>query len=376
MGIDLRNLTVGIVSTYPPTRCGVGRFSHALCRMWSVLAPNFDLRINRIIAGPEVMGADDLVEAFFDPASPTAVRSVSRRLARTDVALVHHEFGIYGPSHGRAVVDLVRDTAVPVVSVLHTVLARPSTEQRRIVESLSAKGPLVVPTETAHLRLLRSHDLDAESVRVIGHGTAWSPTPLRRARRRKLISWGLLGPGKGIERALQALALITMDPPVTYDIVGQTHPRVRERYGERYRHELEELTRHLGLDHRVRFVDRYLSDDELMRAVAGADVAVIPYDDPDQVCSGTLLDALGLGKPVVATSFPHARELLSEGGGSAVERTPEALAEAVVRFLEDDDAYAKAAQEAARQGSLHTWQKVSVAYADTIHRARLGAGVS
>lgn len=376
MAIDLRVLRVGVVSPFPPTRCGVGRFSHALCRTWRRLAPNLDLRVNRIVTGSDAMVPDELVEAVFDPSSLTAVRSVARRLAHNDVVLIHHEFGIYGPAGGRAVVDLTEDLRVPVVSVLHTVLAQPSNEHRQIIEALAGNGPLVVPTETARSRLLGTHEVGTEAVEVINHGTSWTPAPMPPRRRRKVISWGLLRPGKGIERALEALALIDLDPPVTYDIVGQTHPRVRERYGERYRHSLEELTRYLGLEKQVRFVDRYVPDEELQWMVANADVAVLPYDDPDQICSGTLVDAIALGKPVVATAFPHAREALADGAGYAVEHHPNALAAAIVRLLEDDEAYVRAADQAARQAPAHSWEKVSVAYTQTLHRARASVGVA
>lgn len=360
------------MSTFPPTRCGVGRFSDALCRVSRVLAPNLDLRVNRVVTGSDTMVPDELVEAVFDPSSLTAVRSVARRLARNDVVLIHHEFGLYG----RAVVDLIQDLEIPVVSVLHTVLARPSSEHRQIIEALAGHGPLVVPTETARNRLLGTHEVETEAVEVINHGTSWTPVPMRPRRRRKLISWGLLRPGKGIERALEALALIHLEPPVTYDIVGQTHPRVRERHGERYRHSLEELTRYLGLEKQVRFVDRYVPDDELKWVVAHADVAVLPYDDPDQICSGTLVDAIALGKPVVATAFSHAREELADGAGYAVEQDPDALAVAIVRLLEDDEAYERAAKQAARQAPAHSLEKVSVAYAETLHRARASVGVA
>lgn len=375
MAIDLRELRVGVVSTFPPTRCGVGNFSAALCRMWRVLAPNLDLRVNRVVTGSDPMVPHELVESVFDPSSPTAVRSVARRLAHNDVVLIHHEFGLYGPDSGRAVVDLTNDLRVPVVSVLHTVLTRPSAEHCQIIQALADDGPLVVPTETARRRLSDTHQVGTEAVQVIEHGTSWTPVPMRPDPRRKLISWGLLGPGKGIERALEALALIDLDPPVTYDIVGQTHPRVRERHGERYRDSLEELTRYLGLEKQVRFVDRYVADEELKWMAAHADVAVVPYDDRDQVCSGTLLDALALGKPVVATAFTYAQEKLADGAGYAVDHDADALAAAVVRLLEDDNTYAEASKHAARQASGHSWEEVSVSYAEVLHRARAGVGV-
>ena len=51
-----------------------------------------------------------------------------------------------------------------------------------------------------------------------------------------LLTWGLLGPGKGIEWALRALArLQDLEPTPTYTVAGRTHPKVIEQHGEAYR---------------------------------------------------------------------------------------------------------------------------------------------
>ena len=45
---------------------------------------------------------------------------------------------------------------------------------------------------------------------------------------------------------------------------------------------------------------------------------ILPYDSTEQVTSGVLTEAVAAGKPVIATTFPHAREQLSDGGGILV----------------------------------------------------------
>ena len=70
---------------------------------------------------------------------------------------------------------------------------------------------------------------------------------------------------------------------------------------------------------------------ELLQAAA---VVVLPYDSPDQVTSGVLVDAVAAGRPVVATAFPHAVELLGAAPGwSCPRRDPVALAAALRRVL-------------------------------------------
>ena len=66
---------------------------------------------------------------------------------------------------------------------------------------------------------------------------------------------------------------------------------------------------------------RPLSDHaELHRLVQQADIVLLPYDSPEQVTSGVLIEAVAAGKPVVSTGFPHAVELLSSGAGLLVDR--------------------------------------------------------
>ena len=72
----------------------------------------------------------------------------------------------------------------------------------------------------------------------------------------------------------------------------------------------------------------------LTALIQSAAVVVLPYDSTDQVTSGVLVDAIASGRPVVATAFPHAVELLGSGAGIVVGHDdPDALASALRRVL-------------------------------------------
>ena len=68
----------------------------------------------------------------------------------------------------------------------------------------------------------------------------------------------------------------------------------------------------------MHFDETYRDVPDLMRLVAASTVVVLPYDSRDQVTSGVLVDAIAAGRPVIATAFPHAVELLSGGAGIVV----------------------------------------------------------
>jgi glycosyltransferase involved in cell wall biosynthesis len=101
----------------------------------------------------------------------------------------------------------------------------------------------------------------------------------------------------------------------------------------------------------------------LTELVASADVVLLPYDSTDQVTSGVLIEAVAAGKPVVATRFPHAVELLSGGAGLLVaHQDPAAIAAALRTVLTRRDVAARmsAAAEAAAPGLR--WSAVAEQY--------------
>ncbi len=97
----------------------------------------------------------------------------------------------------------------------------------------------------------------------------------------------------------------------------------------------------------IRFDDKYTDLDGITRALAAADVCLIPYLNREQITSGTLAYALGNGKAVVSTPFWHAEELLAEERGVLVPfRDPEALGTALRDLLRDPNR--RATMEASR----------------------------
>jgi glycosyltransferase involved in cell wall biosynthesis len=188
-------------------------------------------------------------------------------------------------------------------------------------------------TSSGRDRLLVGYDVDATKVSVIPHGVHAAADPSRvRKQRAHLLTWGLLGPGKGIEWALRALArLRDLDPH--YTIAGQTHPKVVAREGEAYRDRLHRLASLLEVSHAVTHRADYLDAAALRRLVASADVVVLPYDSREQVTSGVLIEAVAAGVQVVATAFPHAVELLSDGDGVIVPHQDPAAMAAAIRLV-------------------------------------------
>jgi glycosyltransferase involved in cell wall biosynthesis len=113
----------------------------------------------------------------------------------------------------------------------------------------------------------------------------------------------------------------------------------------------------------VHFDAGYRGLGALAELIGSSSVVVLPYDSPDQVTSGVLVDAVAAGRPVVATAFPHAVELLASGAGLVVpRRDPEALAAALRRVLTEPGLRDRMAAEARRLAPALAWPAVAVRY--------------
>jgi glycosyltransferase involved in cell wall biosynthesis len=332
-------ISFGMLSTHPPTRCGLATFNSALAA--ELTTGGLSGGVVRVTAsGDDERPVSGVVHTWLGGAAG-GWRGGADALNAFDVAVIQHEYGIYPGTDGADVVRLMHRLTVPAIVVLHTVLARPTAGQKFVLEQVTAAASAVVTmTESGRDRLLLGYDVDATKVSVIPHGAAVpAAAPAARVWRSHLLTWGLLGPGKGIEWALRALALLgDLDPSPRYTIAGQTHPKVVEREGEAYREHLYRLGTRLGVANSVTYRASYHDPAVLGSLVASADVVVLPYDSREQVTSGVLIEAVAAGVPVVATAFPHAVELLAGGRGRIVpHQDPAALAAAIRQVLKQPD---------------------------------------
>lgn len=359
---------VSMVSSYPPSACGVGRFAWSLTR--ALEDAGSDVNVMRAICASDRPAFQRNVVMEFDPNGLNGLSPIVRRLDQSDAVIVQHEFGLYGPNDGERIVEVVGGVSAPVISVLHTVLKSPSARQLAIVQALWHESHLVVPSHAARAILDEVYAIPAETVTIIAHGTHWGPIPINPAPRRSVLSWGLLGPGKGLERTIRAMPIVAeMVPDVGYTIAGRTHPNVYREHGSAYRASLRRLASDLGVDDRVVFDDRYLSEDDLHAAVGAADIVTTPYDNDAQISSGVLVEAVSMGRPVVATRFPHAVELLTGGAGSLVDHDDDRqLANAIVELLTDERRYTAAVAECERRGAEMSWTQVASRYRSLIER--------
>jgi polysaccharide biosynthesis protein PslF len=358
----------GILSTYPPTPCGLATFSAALAH--GLTANGADVSVVRVSDGPRTSSTPVIGELV--NGSPASVAASVELLNQSDVAIIQHEYGIYGGVDGSEVVDIIDGLRVPSIVIAHTILKDPTPHQRSVLKAVAARADqVIVMSEAASQRLRRDFDIDRRKVATIPHGaTVPMKASCMRGGRPTLLTWGLLGPGKGIERVIEAMGSLNALPGrPRYLIAGRTHPKVLAADGEAYRDARMEQARRSGVADSVCFDPGYRTVPMLTALVQSAAVVVLPYDSTDQVTSGVLVDAVASGRPVVATAFPHAVELLASGAGIVVGHDdPDALASALRRVLTQPRLAGAMAAEARRLAPEMAWPVVARAYLGLAHR--------
>ncbi len=370
MSADEETAVVALVGTYPPTVCGLATFTSNL--LAAIAAPESGWRavVVRLVDHAEADTRGEVVAQWIANDRVSLSRAIAA-VESADAVVLQHEYGLFGGPDGRDVLDLIDALQVPLVAVLHTVLLDPTPRQRHILDRVIAAAPLtVVQSEAARRRLIAVHGADAEQVVVVPHGAAanLAGPVLTDIERPAVLTWGLVGPGKGIEHGISAVALLRQRSPApVYIVAGQTHPKVLAAQGEHYRHQLQDQSRALGIADRVRFDGSYRNWESLRALVRSVDVVLLPYDSRDQVSSGVLVEALASGKPVVATRFPHAEELLSRGAGLTVPQGDfRAMGAALDRVLYEPGLAVRMAAASRREAQTLLWPTVGAAYRSLI----------
>jgi len=372
--------TVAMLGNHLPRQCGIATFTADLSQAIAAEVPGdcFVLAMN----DPDVRHAYPPRVRFEIPEGDVAAY---RRAAdflnvnAVDVVSVQHEYGIFGAKAGVNVLEFLRELRLPVVTTLHTVIAEPNATQRGVMDALVGLSERLVVMSHGSAAMLRDvHRVDPSKIDVIPHGIPAAPKNQRKEMlgvegRSVILTFGLLSPDKGIEHVIDALpAIIEQHPNTVYIVLGATHPHVKQRHGETYRHMLESRAQRLGVDGHIIFHNRFVSHDELVEFLGSADVYITPYLKEEQSTSGTLAYAVGCGKAVISTPYHYARELLADGRGILVPwRDPTAVSREIIGLLDDPPRRLELQRRAADFGRQMAWPIVARRYIDSFQRARL-----
>ena len=379
-GVDV-GVRLALIGTYTPRKCGLATFTADVHHEMVRHHPEFAVDIYAL----DEPGSGDLYEnvaATISQQDPASYLAAARQINQSgaDAVWIQHEFGIFGGPDGEMVCDFVDRIAAPLIFTFHTVLSEPSERQRRIIEHLLRRASRVmVMSEHGRDILISCYGASPALIQVVPHGAPDRPfgreeefkARLGLAGREVMMTFGLLGPGKGIEHVIEALpGIVAEHPRLIYRIVGVTHPHLAAREGEAYREKLQALAEHLGVSDHILWENRFLDTEELLDQLEASDIYITPYLNLQQSTSGTLSYAVALGKAVVSTPYVHARELLADQVGILVEpNSPEALGAAVIALLNDRLHLDATKRRAYTKGRGTIWAEFAQASAELVRGA-------
>ena len=377
---------IALVGGYAPRKCGIATFTTDIREKLAEHCPAHTVDIYAMDdAGQAIRYADDVVPVPVDDAR--SYRDLALRIERSgaDVLWLQHEYGIFGGPDGEMVLELVERVGIPIIATLHTVLERPSERQEHILRTLGQRASRIMVMAHRSRDLLASrYGVPHERIEVIEHGAPDRPfgredrfkAQLGLTGKTVLTTFGLLGPGKGLETAIRALPRITASgADVVYRIVGATHPNLVAHEGEAYREGLQALAEELGVAERIEWDNRFLDTEELLDALEACDIYLTPYPNLQQSTSGTLSYAVALGNAVVSTPYIHASELLADGVGCLVEpESAEAIADAVCALIDTPEDLAAMKLRAYRRGRDTIWSEFAARSSAMVEAARVRPG--
>ena len=379
-------MKIAFISTYLPRECGIATFNDSLERAVNANYPIHTLRNDSF--GIAINDSEDS-EAYD---YPEHVKLVIRQNQQQDyiqavtlintsdvsAVLLEHEFGIYGGESGIYILPLIHRLEKPLFSVLHTVLREPSYTQKLIIQEIAERSARLIVMSRRGIDFLTTiYGIAPEKIQYIEHGVpdleAPVVNPLKKVtpfrNHRVLLTFGLLSRNKGLETVIRALPkIVEQHPDVMYIILGKTHPGIVRTSGEEYRDHLKRLAVRLQVDQHLTFINKFVSETELIDYLSAAHIYITPYLNEAQITSGTLSYAVGAGAAVVSTPYWHALELLDHERGRLFNfKDEEALAETVNELLDQPEALNALKQRAYQYGLHLRWPRIGADYIRTIY---------
>ena len=356
-------------------------YDHALAASLAAAGADVELFTSRFAYGPVMPAAGYRREELFYRRAARVGNDRARRL----VKLAEHAPDMLRYRRRSAAADVVhfqwltvqhldgallpeRRRGRPLLLTAHDILpreARPGQRaaQRRLYGRFDA---VIAHSEHGRRRLLDELGVERERVHVIPHGVfahlaerrigdraAREGDPPFQTEKPVVLCFGLMRPYKGIDVLLDAWRGIE---GAELWIAGM--PR------------MDIAPLRAAAPAGVRFVTRFIGDDELPAYFRAASLVVLPYREIDQ--SGVLFTALAFGKPLLLSDVGGFPEIAATGAARIVPSgDPGALHDALASLLADPAALGEMAAAAQRAcAGEYSWSSIARRTLDLYERLR------
>jgi glycosyltransferase involved in cell wall biosynthesis len=359
--VEYKGFSVNFISTWPPRICGIAKFTadtiSAILYEHDILDWKVHPIEKEILTYLPPIKQKHIIRQMDSSSWIDSAEMIIERSHRNDpkgiktVAVLEHEYGLDGngisDNNYNEVAKRFKNAGVPNIVVLHTILENPNDYQKEVIQQFGENcDRMVAITPSSNDILRRVYGIDEKKIVHIPHGIPESHKTVTRTDakekwgledRHVISTIGLVSEGKGIEYGIRGFSkfLKEINPDdrekTVYLIAGQSHPETLKEHGgmDPYRKILYDTAEDEGLnpvaithmgplkypDNDVILLNRYLMDNEYIELTKASDVALLPYLNPEQISSGTLAYAVGLGRTVVSTEFRYAQDVFSDERG-------------------------------------------------------------
>ena len=361
------------ISSFVPRKCGIATYTSDLTSAMDLISPLCEPRI--VALNKPEDGIEYPPKVVFEinqddfNSYKKAAGYINR--SRAEVVVLEHEFGLYGGKFGEYINELVKLIKKPLIITTHTIPDDPGKGYGAALKNvIDFADSIIVMMPESISKLANKYNYPKENIDLIPHGVPdILMGPVEEYKEKKglqdriiLGNINLLSEVKGLEYIIESLEFIKKQfPSVLYLIIGQTHPIVLKTEGEKYRNFLKEKIKKLGLEENVKFINKYMSLDELVRWLKAIDIYITPYLDPQQSASGALAYAIGAGKACISTSYMYAKEILENERGIIIPfRNSRAIASAVIDLCKNPEKKLRIEKEALKFGKLMAWPNVAL----------------
>lgn len=375
------NLKACLISTYPPTNCGIATFSYSLVSACEKTHLSKQIEIIPVKNAQDKKSSKchiikDDIKSYY------AVANYINNSQNIDVVILQHEYGIFGGENGEHIIAFLERLNKPVVMTMHSVLgvSDANIHRRNLTKNLlSLCDFVVVMTKQAKKLLVEGFKIRSDKVKIVYHGVPnirfnekiLAKESLGIAKDKKTImTFGLINRGKGIEKSISALAEVKKHfDNFIYYIIGATHPNIIKNEGESYRHELKALIKEKKLEKNVVFINKFLTYSELVDYLRATDIYLGPQNDLNQAVSGTISYAMGCGCATITTPIKYSLEMLKNNKGIIIENEQD-LANNILSLLKSSKKLLMYQKNAYQFAQKMIWPKVSLEYIDTFQSAK------
>jgi len=221
-----------------------------------------------------------------------------------------------------------------------------------IATKLVLSASCIVVTVESYVQYLKRR-YGHKEIWYIPHGTsATNRIPIDYAEK-VLLMFGHMGPSKGLPIIFRAFENLSKEMKnVKLVVAGDSHPNFPN-----YLNEMKRVA-----PQAVDFLG-YVQEEDIAKVFSRADVVVLPYSTATGT-SGVFHIACSYGKPIVATSLPEIRELVTKGASAILvpSGNREALKKAILRILCNKSLANKMSEQNLTFAKREQWPAVAESY--------------